>query len=187
MTRLTRVLQFLRKVLRFQELPIQKKLYLLLELFGIVLYYNSLAVLEIFLWAKNRLLLLSFIRNAYNEFDNDWRIHADNIILNERVSLASVLYINDPKGVSENGTAFYEHHLHGKELSECVSEEEYNRLILEDSNDLTKWLETDYVKSKPNRLLKYSANYFHSKSPNKIEKGVRIVMATFYKKLQSDN
>lgn len=150
---------------------------------------KAFSVLEVpenikpFLKIEGHELVLSFIRNAYNEFDNDWRIHADNIILNERVSLASVLYINDPKGVSENGTSFYEHHLHGKELSECVSEEEYNRLILEDSNDLTKWLETDYVKSKPNRLLKYNANLFHSKSPNRIKIGKRIIMASFYKRI----
>jgi hypothetical protein len=128
-------------------------------------------------------VILSFIRNAWNEFDTDWRIHADNIIMGERVSLASVLYINENKGVSENGTAMWEHHLHGKELSECVSEEEYNRLILEDANDLSKWNKTDYVKSKPNRLLSYSANLFHSKFPNKIKKGERVVLVVFYKKL----
>lgn len=150
---------------------------------------KAFSVLEVpenikpFLEIEGHELVLSFIRNAYNDFDNDWRIHADNIIMNERVSIASVLYINDPKGVSENGTSFYEHHLHGKELSECVSEEEYNRLILEDSNDLTKWLETDYVKSKPNRLLKYNSNLFHSKHPNQIKKGKRIVMASFYKRI----
>ena len=127
--------------------------------------------------------ILSFIRSAYSDFDNDWRIHADNIIMGERVSLASVLYINDLKGISENGTAMWDHHLHGKELSECVSEKEYNRLILEDANDLSKWTKTDYIKSKPNRLLTYNANLFHSKYPNRIEKGNRIVLASFYKKL----
>jgi hypothetical protein len=127
--------------------------------------------------------VFSFIRSAYDGFDENARIHADNIIMGERVSLASVLYINNPKGVSTNGTSFFDHHLHGKELSECVSEEEYNRLLLEDSNDLSKWQETDYVKSKPNRLLKYNANHFHAKSPNRIKKGVRIVLASFYKRL----
>lgn len=150
---------------------------------------KSFSVLEVpdnvkpFLEIEGYEIILSFIRNAYNEFDNDWRIHADNIIMNERVSLASVLYINDTKGVSKNGTSFYYHHLHGEELSECVSEEEYNRLILEDSNDLTKWVETDYVKSKPNRLLKYSAQMFHSKSPNRIKKGYRQVCVAFYKRI----
>lgn len=150
---------------------------------------KSFSVLDVpenvkpFLEIEGHELVLSFIRNAYSDFDNEWRIHADNIIMNERVTLASVLYINDPLGVSENGTSFYEHHLHGKELSECVSEEEYNRLILEDSNDVEKWLETDYVKSKPNRLLKYSARLFHSKSPNKIKEGKRVIMASFYKRI----
>lgn len=127
--------------------------------------------------------VFSFIRSAYNGFDEEARIHADNIIMGERVSLASVLYINSPEGVTKNGTSFFDHHLHGKELSECISEEEYNRMILEDSNDLDKWVQTDYVESKPNRLLKYPARNFHAKSPNKIENGTRIILASFYKRI----
>lgn len=127
--------------------------------------------------------VFSFIRSAYNGFDEEARIHADNIIMGERVSLASVLYINSPEGVTENGTSFFKHHLHGKELSECISEEEYNRMILEDSNNLDKWVQTDCIESKPNRLLKYNSQFFHSKSPDRIEKGVRIVLASFYKKI----
>ena len=127
--------------------------------------------------------IFSFIRSAYKDFDNEYRIHADNIILGEKVSVASVLYINNSEGVTKNGTAFYEHYLHGKELSECVSNEEFNRLLLEDSNDLSKWKITDYIESKPNRLLKYNANKFHSKLPKSIEIGTRIVLASFYKKI----
>ncbi len=127
-------------------------------------------------------VVLSFIRSAWNEFDTDWRIHADNIIMGERVSLASVLYINDIGECEKNGTAFYNHHIHGKELAETVSQEEYNRMILEDSNDLYKWEKTDYVESKPNRFLTYLSQSFHSKHPNKIEVGIRKVCVVFYVK-----
>ncbi len=128
-------------------------------------------------------VILSFIRSAWNDFDNDIRIHCDWDIMNQRTALASVLYINDPKGVSENGTAFYSHHIHGNSLSDNAKEEEYNRLILEDSNNESKWEQTDYVKSKPNRLLSYKSSLFHSKFPKQIKNGIRIVCVVFYKKL----
>ena len=95
----------------------------------------------------------------------------------------SVLYINDPKGVSENGTAFYSHHIHGNSLSDNAKEEEYNRLILEDSNNESKWKLTDFVESKPNRLLSYNSSLFHSKYPKQIKTGTRIVLVAFYKKI----
>lgn len=128
-------------------------------------------------------IILTFIRSAWDSFDNDIRIHCDWDIMGQRTSLASVLYINELDGVTKNGTAFYTHHLHGKELSECSTEEEYNRLILEDSNDESKWLKTDYVESKPNRLLTYNSNLFHSKFPKQIKNGTRVVCVVFYKKI----
>jgi Family of unknown function (DUF6445) len=127
-------------------------------------------------------IILTFIRSAWNDFDNEIRIHCDWNIMEQKTSLASILYINDDFECSKNGTAFYNHHLHGKELSECSKEEEYNRLILEDSNNEFKWKKTKYVNSKPNRLLTYSSNLFHSKYPKQIKKGVRKVCVVFYVK-----
>lgn len=123
---------------------------------------------------------LSFIRRAYNGFDDEPRIHCDGIIMNEQTSFASVIYINKRANVTSNGTAFFEHHLHGYRLSEDASENEFNRLISEDSNDESKWELKDFVSSKPNRMLRYDARMFHSKYPNKITEGVRIVLVAFY-------
>jgi len=129
----------------------------------------------------NHEIILSFIRNAYCDFDTDWRIHADNIIQGEKSKLASVLYINKPRGVTENGTAFWEHKTCGLSLPSNISNEDFDRLLLEDSDDLSKWKQKDFIANVPNRFLTYDSNYFHSKFPNKIENGTRIVLVTFYK------
>jgi hypothetical protein len=126
-------------------------------------------------------LTLSFIRKAYKGFDNDLRIHADNIINGQKTSVASVIYINNIKGVTPNGTAFYKHLNYGFKLPENISNEEFDRLIKEDSNDISKWEKTDFISARPNRLLVYDSNYFHSKFPKEIEEGERIVLVSFYK------
>lgn len=125
--------------------------------------------------------VLGFIRNAYDGFDEDIRIHADNIINGEKTSVACVFYINKSEGVTENGTCFYEHKDYGIKLPENCSDEEFDSLIVNDSNDESKWKRLDYISSRPNRLLMYDSNYFHSKYPKKIEDGMRIVLVCFYK------
>lgn len=127
-------------------------------------------------------IILSFIRKAHSEFDTDYRIHSDRIINQEQTELACVVYINENEGVTTNGTAFWKHHFYGSELPKESTNEEFNRLLLEDSNDLSKWKLIRFVQSQPNRCLTYKANQFHSKYPNKITEGERIVMVTFYKK-----
>jgi len=125
---------------------------------------------------------LSFIRSAYKGFDNELRIHSDNIINGYKTEIATILYVNDEVGVTNNGTAFWRHHKFGDVLPKDCSEEEFNDIISNDSNDISKWKLTDYISSKPNRLLTYDANYFHSKFPNEIEEGIRKVVVTFYRK-----
>lgn len=100
-------------------------------------------------------LCFSFIRSAYNGFDEDIRIHADNIIQGNKTNYACVLYINNAEGVTENGTAFYKHKELGYKLPDDCTNEEFDRLILEDANDESKWEKLDYISSRPNRLLMY--------------------------------
>jgi len=133
-----------------------------------------------FLQIDDHELILTFIRSAHKDFDTDLRIHADNIINGRKPSLAAVLYVNNPEDVSSNGTAFWTHHKYGKSLESNVSNEEFDRLLIEDANDESKWTKTDYVSNVPNRLLVYPSNYFHSKYPAKIENGVRKVLVCFY-------
>lgn len=136
-----------------------------------------------FLHEENHDLVLTFIREAYDGFDNTPRIHADNIIAGRKTALAKVLYINNPNSASENGTAFWKHHQYGVELPEDVTNEEFDRLLLEDSNNLELWKQTDFVEAKPNRLLTYNSNQFHSKWPANIAQGRRVVLVAFYAKI----
>lgn len=135
-----------------------------------------------FLQAEGYKMTLTFIRSAYKDFDTDYRIHADNIINGEKTAMASVLYINN-NDITSNGTAFFNHNKYGHKLPENCTNEEFDRLLKEDANDISKWKQTDTVYSKPNRLLMYDANYFHAKFPQVIEQGTRIVLVTFYSKL----
>ena len=128
-------------------------------------------------------IILSFIRNAYNGFDNELRVHADNIIQGSKTSIATILYINEEEGVTPNGTAFWEHYIYGRSLPLDCTEEEFNNVIEVDSNNRSAWILKDYISSRPNRMLTYDANYFHSKFPSEITEGVRKVLVTFYKKI----
>jgi hypothetical protein len=135
-----------------------------------------------FLHIPDHELHLTFIRSAYKDFDKDLRIHADNIIEGKKTSLASVLYISTGAETSVNGTAFWKHHEHGLKLPEDVTNEEFDRLIIQDSNDLNKWELLDVVFSAPNKRVLYDSNLFHSKWPAEILVGTRIVLVCFYTK-----
>jgi len=155
----------------FQMVNVGEKYFLILPTPPIVIDY---------LQREGHEIILTFIRKAHRNFDTDFRIHADGIIMNEKTDLASVLYISESN--TPNGTAFWQHHKHGKSLPADVTEQEFNRLLTEDSNDLSKWKQIGFVQNVPNRLLTYNANHFHSKFPSLIDSGERIVLVTFYKK-----
>ena len=127
-------------------------------------------------------LILSFIRESYDGFDNSLNIHADNRLNGIKIAKASVLYINNPKGVTENGTAFYSHEYYGLELPDDVSDEEHDRLLVEDANNPSKWQKVVSTLNVRNRYLEYNANLFHSKYPANIDNGKRVVMVSFFKK-----
>ena len=53
-------------------------------------------------------------------------------------------------------------------------------MLIEDSNDKSKWRLNSVVGFEENRLLSYPCEYFHSKYPNKHEEQ-RVVLVMFYK------
>ena len=128
-------------------------------------------------------IVLSFVRSAYKDFDTNLWIHADNIIEGKRVDISSVLYINEEQGVTPNGTAFWEHYSHGVKLSKDCSDSEFDNILIKDADDRSSWLKKDYISSRPNRMLTYDADYFHSKYPEEITEGIRKVLVTFYTKI----
>lgn len=128
-------------------------------------------------------LILSFLRSAKNDFDTNYRIHADHVLNGRKTALASVLYVNSNKGVSVNGTSFWRHHIHGERLPDDTSNEEFDRLLLEDSDDLSKWEHVLSVFAVPNRMLVFDSNLFHSKFPKVVKTGERKVLVCFYEKI----
>ena len=122
--------------------------------------------------------ILCFAREAKQSQDNDWRIHNDTIIEGQQPDRAIVLHVkaNEDK---LNGTAFWEHEKHGYTYNESGNEE-FNRMLIEDANDESKWKLNSIVGYRDNRLLSYPCNYFHSKYPNEFN-DQRVVVVMFYK------
>ena len=121
----------------------------------------------------------AFFREAKGDQDNDWRVHCDFGPNTAEANRACVLYINQNITDDLNGTAFWDHKKHGHTL-EYGNLKEYNRILLEDSEDLSKWKLQSVIGSKKNRLLSYPTNYFHSKYPNEFKES-RVVFVMFYK------
>jgi len=124
--------------------------------------------------------ILGFFREAKKDQDDKWRIHNDSIINNEQPNRAIVLYLSNNKINKLNGTAFWKHKKYGDTYDKENNIKEFNRMLKEDANDLTKWELKSVVDGKKNRLLSYPCNYFHSKYPNEFIKS-RIVFVMFYK------
>jgi len=160
---------------RFVRYPVGNKEYLML--------FTPKEIKE-FLKIEGHRIILSFIRKAYQNFDKEHRIHADHKINGVKADLASVLYINDDQSVTPNGTAFYKHHKYNYELPHETCDDEFNRLLNDEAEDLSKWQKTDQIKAIPNRILIYPGNRFHSKWPKVIKKGERIVCVTFYQEIK---
>jgi hypothetical protein len=125
--------------------------------------------------------VLSFFRVATDELDTDWRIHADSIINGERPTRALVLNISPSKMTGLHGTAFWSHREYGDSLHDGVSFEDFDGMLLNHSNDLSKWELQSVVGYKINRAVCYPCNYFHSKYPNIGWAGGRMVYVMFYK------
>lgn len=125
--------------------------------------------------------ILSFFRCATDEIDTDWRIHSDYIIESSKPDRACVYYISESPLEELNGTAFWHHEKYGDRLPSNATEEQFNDIILNDSEDLSKWKLKTVIGNQENRLISYPADYFHSKYPNKAWFSGRRVFVMFYK------
>lgn len=123
--------------------------------------------------------ILGFFREAKLNQDDDWRIHNDSIIEGQQPDRALVLFISDNNTEELNGTAFWEHKIHGDKFT-YIETSEYNRLLNDDANNADLWNLKTVIGHKKNRALSYPCNYFHSKYPNKFVNS-RKVFVMFYK------
>jgi len=125
--------------------------------------------------------ILAFFRISNKEVDTDWRIHSDLIIEGQKPDRALVFYIS-PKKIKElHGTALWEHKVYGKSLPDSITDEEFDRVITKESENLDMWTLSSVLGYEENRAISYPANYFHSKYPNKSWKEGRQVFVMFYK------
>ena len=125
-------------------------------------------------------VLLSMFRISDSKRDVDWRIHCDGIINNDIPNRAAIFYISESSYNQLHGTAFWQHKKYGEFLNNDKLEN-FNKLILEDANNLDVWNLKSVIGYKQNRLLSYPANYFHSKYPNKSWESGRKILVIFYK------
>ena len=128
--------------------------------------------------------ILGFFRVSNDMLDTNWRIHSDLNILGEKPDRALVLYIS-PRKINElHGTALWEHKTYGKSLPDTVTDKEFDRMIIKESENLDMWTLNSVIGYKQNRAISYPANYFHSKYPNKSWKSGREVFVMFYKTIK---
>lgn len=125
--------------------------------------------------------VFSFFRKSTDKIDTDWRIHADTIIMGERPTRALVLYLSKFDSSRIYGTAFWRHETMGDSMPKDITDEEFDKILLSDSNDINKWDLQSVIGHKINRLLSYPCNYFHSKFPNESWKDGRIIFVMFYR------
>ena len=125
--------------------------------------------------------LLGFFRVATEELDTDWRIHADSKVGDIRPERALVLYISESTKKGLHGTAFWKHKEVGYEMPLDISNEEADRFLFEEANEVDNWELHSVIGYKPNRALMYPSNYFHSKYPNEGWKEGRMVYVMFYR------
>jgi len=125
--------------------------------------------------------ILGFFRVSNDTLDTNWRIHSDLIIQGEKPDRALVLYMSPRKIDELHGTALWSHKHYGKSLPDDITNEEFDRMILKESENLKKWTLNSVIGYEQNRAISYPANYFHSKYPNKSWKSGREVFVMFYK------
>ena len=125
--------------------------------------------------------ILGFFRVSNDMLDTNWRIHSDLNIEGQKPDKALVLYIS-PRKINElHGTALWDHKIYGKSLPNNTTNEEFDRMITKESENLDMWTLNSVIGYKQNRAISYPANYFHSKYPNKSWKSGREVFVMFYK------
>ena len=125
--------------------------------------------------------ILGFFRVSNDLLDTEWRIHSDLNIDGQKPDRALVLYIS-PREVNDlHGTALWRHKVYGRCLPKNTTNEEYDRMINNESENLDMWTLNSVIGYEQNRAISYPANYFHSKYPNKSWKSGREVFVMFYK------
>jgi len=125
--------------------------------------------------------ILSFFRKSTDELDTTWRIHSDLNIDGQKPDRALVYYISPREKEDLHGTALWEHVIYGDTIPKGISNEDYDKMIKIDAENLDMWRLSSVIGYNQNRLISYPSAYFHSKYPNKSWKEGREIFVMFYK------
>ena len=125
--------------------------------------------------------ILGFFRISNDVVDTNWRIHSDLNIQGEQPDRALVLYMSPRKSNELHGTALWRHNVYGRSLPKETTNEEFDRMIIAEAENLDMWTLDSVVGYGENRAISYPASYFHSKYPNVSWKEGRQVFVMFYK------
>ena len=128
--------------------------------------------------------IFSFFRVSTDKLDTDWRIHSDLIINGEKPDRAAIIYMAPKERDDLHGTALWDHKVYGKKLPKNTTNEEYDRMITKEAENLDMWRLNSVIGYEQNRLVSYPANYFHSKYPNKSWEEGREIFVLFYKTIK---
>ena len=90
--------------------------------------------------------ILGFFRVSNEDVDTGWRIHSDLNIAGQKPDRAIVLYMSAKEVNQLHGTAFWDHKHYGKSLPKNTTNEEYDRMILKEAENLDMWTLSSVVK-----------------------------------------
>ncbi len=114
--------------------------------------------------------ITSYFRSNTPDVDNHMRVHSDRDIMGQQPTHGVVFYMD----ITEGGTGFYDHKIHGDRLAPGVdqSEEEYG--------DESLWTFREFIEGKPNRMIAYPSEMFHMRHPI-LPSSDRLVWVSFIK------
>ena len=69
------------------------------------------------------------------------------------------MFLSEDNKEGLNGTAFWSHKTHGDTYTGST-EDDFNRLLINDSNDISKWDLKTVIGHKQNRLISYPCELF---------------------------
>jgi len=99
--------------------------------------------------------LLEFLRAANEQIETGRRIHAVSKEADIRTERALVLYLSPSTKKGIHGKAFWKHKKLGYNIPEDISNEEFDRMLRDEANDLENWDLHTVIGYRPNRALMY--------------------------------
>tara|TARA_R100000664_G_scaffold8968_1_gene14776 strand:- start:4834 stop:5385 length:552 start_codon:yes stop_codon:yes gene_type:complete len=105
---------------------------------------------------------ICYFRLSTPDLDNDIRIHTDQ----NHCDYIGIIFLTESNN-DIDGTAFWEHPIHGNYLYDKAKPKEIDNIIEYEGKDETMWRLDNVISARENRLIMYKSNMFHSRYPFK--------------------